>query len=360
MTNVYIEQQGLPELTPSLVFWPNYRFPIKESRLFLRDIMAQYSEPFFNLVDRKEEADFFAVPFEYFDVVDGFGSYLARVYASAKEAGKKVLLFDYTDYVDRVPTLPKHAVLFRVSAYRHHKKENEFVMPYFVQDFGSLPFSTKSPEPVIGFCGLSGYGRFPQSIKAEVKWYMTAVTLFLQGDRLRAVHRKGIYWRKQSLSVLRQTAGIKPAFVERHAYSLHRDSVEGTPERIRAEYTENLRASHLALVVRGDANASQRFYEALSAGRIPLFLDTNCVLPLEELVPYDSGMLRVPWTGLRTLGEVASKRYTMLTDTAFMEMERSARRIFQGYLKLDRYFAIVFDKVHSPYRNVLYGATHHE
>src|SRR3989338_6107491 len=98
MTKVYIAQNAIPELPLSLVFWPNFRFPIKESRLFLRDIMAEYQESFFTVVATPEEADFFAVPFEFFDVLDGFLPYLESVYAGAKALGKKVLLFDYTDY----------------------------------------------------------------------------------------------------------------------------------------------------------------------------------------------------------------------------------------------------------------------
>ncbi len=43
MMNVYTEQQSIPtDLSPRLVFWPNYTFPLKESRLFLHDIYAQY------------------------------------------------------------------------------------------------------------------------------------------------------------------------------------------------------------------------------------------------------------------------------------------------------------------------------
>lgn len=148
MTKVYIEQQGAPkELTPSLVFWPNFRFPISPKRLFLKEIMAQYTRHFFEIAERPEEADFFAIPFEYFFVKKYRPAYLAEVYRAAKEAGKQVLLFDYTDFVDRTPELPPHALLFRVSAYRHHLGPREIVMPYFVEDFGkTIPFHMDKPE----------------------------------------------------------------------------------------------------------------------------------------------------------------------------------------------------------------------
>ena len=354
MTSVYIEQEGRPDLTPSLVFWPNYKFTLKDSRLFLADILASYQEPFFTLAFSVENADFLAVPFEYFDVVDHFGSYLERVYTLARSVGKKVLLFDYTDYVDREPKIPDHAILFRVSAYRHHKKSNEIVMPYFVQDFSSLPLCGKHTRPVIGFCGLANHGGLLKVIRSNLKWYATAFLLLLLGDANITVHRKGIFWRKECISILRKTKEIETAIVERSSYSLHSASIQGEPRRIRSEYIENLRASSISLVARGDANASQRFYEALSAGRIPLFLDTDSVLPLEESISYDTCMIRVPWSSMKLLGEKAAEWYVKNTESKFVEAQKNCRRIFQDYLRLDRYFSLVFDRERSPYRELLF------
>ena len=91
---------------------------------------------------------------------------------------------------------------------------------------------------------------------------------------------------------------------------------------IRREYVENLRECDIALCVRGDANASQRFYEALSASRIPLFLDTDCVLPLEEVISYDDFMIRVP---SREIADIAHRAQTWGVEgaaTSFLKKER--------------------------------------
>ena len=358
MTRVYIEEQGMPaDLSPSLVFWPNYKFHLKERRLFLRDIMAPYQTPFFDIVSSIEDADFLAVPFEYFDVLDHYAPYLSSVYERAEKAGKKVLLFDYTDYVDRDSRLPAHAVLFRVSVYRHHKKENELVMPYFVEDFGKrfgmAPKKLSSP-PIVGYCGYSGLGSMGRKIRALGKRMGQSLKLHLAGDPLVPVHARGIFWRQSALLSLRRAKGITPRIIERTFYSLFKADKVFDPARNRTEYIENMRDSDLSLCTRGDANASQRFYETLSAGRIPLFLDTDCVLPLEEVLPYDHALIRVSWKKVRRLGEEAARFANALTAEDAFARASTAQDLYQS-LRLDRYFRRVFDREKSPYADQLWG-----
>lgn len=357
MITVYVEQRGAPALTPSLVFWPNLRFPLSPKRLFLREIMAQYREPFSVLARRVEEADFFAVPYEYFEVLHCAPEYLKGVYALAKSVRKKVLLFDYTDYVERKTELPEHAILFRVSVYRHHKKNNEIVMPYFVEDvgraYGILP-KEKGGTPSVGYCGQSSFSSVVRRCRATAKWCLSYFLLLLRFDTEPSVHRRGIFWRMSALKMLRRAGAITCDFIDRQFYSLHWKSGNFDPAVVRREYVENLRAADLALCVRGDANASQRFYEALSASRVPLFLDTDCVLPLEEVIDYDRIMLRVPWRELATLPERVRAWFETESAASFLERERRAREVYEKYLRLDRFFALVFDREKSPYTRLLF------
>lgn len=320
--------------------------------------MEQYTRPFLEVTERPEGADFFAIPFDYFFVEKYAPAYLAHVFGAAKTAGKKVLLFDYTDYVDRTPQLPPHAVLFRVSTYRHHLTPQEIVMPYFVEDFGkTISLHIDKPQKaVVGFCGLSRYGSGKQTVKAWLKRKGFQMLLRLRGDSLPNVHAPGIFWRNGALRELRRSNAIETKIIERASYSLHRGSVSGDPRRIRAEYRENMAASTLALCIRGDANASQRFYEALSSGRVPLLLDTDLVLPLEGLAPYEKCVIRVPYAETPFLPERAATWHSVQTLASFLEAEREAKALFQTYLRLDRYFELVFDRERSPYKSILYGA----
>ena len=356
MTKVYIEQLGIPELPFALVFWPNFRFEIPSKRLFLREIMEQYQTPFFTVVKTPEEADFFAIPFEFFYVYDYDATYLQTVFALAKANGKKVLLFDYTDYVDRVPTLPPHAVLFRVSVYRHHKQPNEIVMPYFVEHFGlryGITPRTGDRAIAVGYCGYSQFKNSVKKWRAYGKHILQQLALLSRFDRVPTVHTRGIFWRQRAMRLL-QSSSVLCRFVVRPFYSGHRMSITLDANDIRREYVENLRDCDLALCARGDANNSQRFYEILSASRIPLFLDTDCVLPLEEFIHYENCIVRVPSGNLANIAGIVQAWTKTHPAEPIAAMEGNARVVYDDYLRLDRFFSVVFDREQSPYAELLF------
>ncbi len=51
---------------------------------------------------------------------------------------------------------------------------------------------------------------------------------------------------------------------------------------VRQEYVHSMMESDYILCARGAGNFSRRLYEALSCGRIPVFVDTDCVLPYQS------------------------------------------------------------------------------
>ena len=50
----------------------------------------------------------------------------------------------------------------------------------------------------------------------------------------------------------------------------------------RLEFVNNILGSDYTVCMRGGGNFSVRFYETLSLGRIPVFIDTDCLLPWHE------------------------------------------------------------------------------
>ena len=90
----------------------------------------------------------------------------------------------------------------------------------------------------------------------------------------------------QAIKALRECRDISVNFIIRNSYSSHANTIELLAEEARGQYIDNILKSDLSLAVRGDANISCRFYEILSLGRVPLFVDTDCVLPMENVVDY--------------------------------------------------------------------------
>jgi hypothetical protein len=119
--------------------------------------------------------------------------------------------------------------------------------------------------------------------------------------------------RARGLRALADHPGVDDRFVIRDRY---RAGGGEAAARARAEheFDENLRGATYALCVRGTGNFSARFVEALSFGRIPLFVDTACVLPFEDEIDWDAHLIRVDARDIATIGDSLVAAHRTGTD----------------------------------------------
>lgn len=330
MIKVYIGEL-CPGYSHHPLLFPNLGRPEKKSRLFLSRAYDVLKGPLVEIVKEPGMADYFMLPHEYF-VIEKEWEYLYRFKAVADEYKKKILIFDWSDY-DR-PIKIDNAIIFRVSQYKSQKRENVIVMPPFVEDLGALPNKFKSTLPTVGFVGYAGYRSFFHFLKGGFK------DLFKFG-----VHKNGLYWRRKAINILRKDSRIKTNFLVRHFYSGHSDTIKMEPNKAREEYIRNITESDFTLAPKGDGNYSIRFFEVLSLGRVPILVDTDCILPLEEEVDYSKAIIRVPARSLTELPERVATFYANIGNGEFIAMQIAARQIFENHLRADKYFPYVFDKL---------------
>jgi hypothetical protein len=144
---------------------------------------------------------------------------------------------------------------------------------------------------------------------------------------------------------LQKSHQVRSNIIERGSYSGHRETITEDPAQARQEYIDNMLSSDLALVVKGDGNYSYRFYEALSLGRVPLFIDTDCVLPLDDVIDYDSFIFRVPYSDIHRLGSILREEWNAWQDAEFQSMQRDAREAYQTYLRPDRFLRYAIENL---------------
>ena len=89
------------------------------------------------------------------------------------------------------------------------------------------------------------------------------------------------------------------------------DEARAAAER---DFDENLRSATYALCIRGTGNFSARFFEALSFGRIPLFVDTRCVLPFEDEIDWSDHLVRVEAVAVGDLADRLVDEHRRGTD----------------------------------------------
>mgnify|MGYP001576791274 CR=1 FL=1 len=312
------------------LLYPNWGVQLKDSQLFFsKKATNHFKEPFVEIVNDPSLADFLLIPHNFVYVRDK-KEYLENFVSLSKEHNRKIIVFVYGDSNEKVK-LP-NVIVFRTSCYKSSKRENEIIMPPFVEDlaedFTFKPREKTSEKPVIGFCGWASAGGMKNRIKFFIK----------SGG----IKKSGILLREKIINILKLSSLIETNFIERATYSGHASTISLSPELARKEYIENMSNSDFALTVRGNGNFSFRFYEALSAGRVPVFIDTDCALPLEDEIKYEEFVLFVDYKKINEIDVIISRFYEGLDNEAFTLMQKKAREAFEKHLRINKFFDFMF------------------
>jgi hypothetical protein len=252
-----------------------------------------------------------------------------RLAAEAAAAGKSILVFCDDDR-DLLVDLP-NAIVFKCSLYASRRALREFAQPAFGRDVlaergADLAPRPKTGAPSVGFCGLApplGAAGIAHRVRRSAARRLRAWGL---KDASSYPARAG------AIDVLRADRRIVTDFLIRGdtMWELH----ERTPAEWRGEFLDNLLGNDYALCARGNGNYSFRLYEALSAGRIPVFIDTDCVLPCED-VDWREVFPHVDGSELRHLPDRILEFHEGMTSAEFEERQRLCRSLWERYLSPD-------------------------
>jgi exostosin family protein len=278
-----------------------------------------------------EDADLAVFPREW-GYVEGDPAGEARAeefVARAREAGAEPVIFFWSDLDGPVPF---DAVVFRTSFYRSRRRPREFAQPAWSEDFverhlgGELPLRSKRARPVVGFCGLAPTGWRRYLLLAASRRPEAVSTL-----------------RARVLAALDRDRRVETNFMRRkHFLGGAAADEEIDPvamQRVRREYVQNMVESDYVVCARGAGNFSYRLYEALSCGRIPVFVDTDCVLPYDFLVDWRDYCVWVDAAEVGKAGEKVAEFHERLTDGDFADLQRACRRLWEDYIRPEGFFA---------------------
>jgi hypothetical protein len=97
--------------------------------------------------------------------------------------------------------------------------------------------------------------------------------------------------------------------------------------------------SDYVLCTRGGGNFSYRFYETLSCGRIPLFVNTDCSLPFEQHIDWKKYCVWVEEEDLPHLGNIIREFHARLSPQEFQDMQLACRQLWLDWLSPQGFFA---------------------
>ena len=306
------------------------------------DHYIQAGKGIFEMVSSLEDADVavLAAPWEYLcgNQEDVFKA--AEFVDMAKSLQKPTVLFFFSDSFRDVPL--EGTVVFRTSFYRSQKKPNESAMPAWNVDFvkkhlGShLPVRPKKKKPVVSFCGIAEPIQTTMSHRIK--------ELFeLELGRISKARYPSRVVRARALRILAGSPLVGTNFIIRSGFfsdALGPDGVVNVRQshRARQDYVANMVESDYVLCMRGGGNFSYRLYETLSCGRIPLFIDTDCVLPYDFMKDWKNYCIWVPEEELHLVADKVAEFHDSISSDDFIGLQHDCRRFWEQYLSPTGFF----------------------
>lgn len=348
MLTVYTRR--LPDTPLIPLLYPNFGKEQRDALLFMNNAFRDLKDPFVQITDDPMKADYLLLAHN-FSTLRKHPNYVAEFEALSRKHNKQVVVFWHGDRDD--PVALSHAIIFRTSLYGRSALRNEIAMPAYSEDLlqdTTLEIRKKGEKPVIGFCGWAEYRSLKNRLGTYAQNAAVDARALLSGNPLLRARRKGLSFRRQAIAALQGHDTISTNFIIRSSYSGHKHTITIDPETARHEYRNNMLQSDLALCMKGDGNFSYRFYEALSLGRIPLLIDTDCVLPCADRIDYDSFIVRVPFGDIAQLPKRVEEWWDGLEADQFMNMQKKAREAYEQYLSVLAFLRHAVDSIRQTPR----------
>jgi hypothetical protein len=170
-------------------------------------------------------------------------SILKEISEKYKSHKKFVIVFVVDDF-EKKYSLYKNLLLIRTSIQASKKRKNEIILPYIWEGMNAPFGPIRSSKPSVGFCGQNG------------------------------LHRKKL------IHTFQQSDAVIANFIIREHFW------GGAPHdpKIINEFKNNIEENAFILSQRGWGNFSMRFYQTLSAGRIPVLVNTDMELPFKDVI----------------------------------------------------------------------------
>lgn len=336
-------------------FYQHFKEHFQSTRhLFMDERLGEYNYNV-KIVKKIQDADIVVLPNSFKKIGDVERAYIHREEKIARDARKPFVICIFGDLAHYVAW--PGAIVLRNSHYRFLIQPNEIMVPAFAKDLnpsGEIILRNKSKLPTVSFCGFAALDGFSKKIKYHIKniyWNIYSYVTF--NPKYRAF-KQGIYYRRKSLRILQKSTLIRTHFIIRDFFSSHKDTVKLSPDILAKEFLNSIVNSDFVLTPKGDGNFSNRFFETLSLGRIPVLIDTECILPLENVIDYSKIIVRVPARDISKLPNIISDFYNKLNNDEFVETQKNARKVFETYLRYDSFFNRLF----SDLRRLPYSQQH--
>lgn len=337
MLKVYTESNLLTEAHRRNVF------PLLFDLCYLKDHPVK---EWYVINDKLQEADIAIWPLEYGFTMKLFKNKYQQFLNEAKNHNKKIWVYSGGD---NGYTINDADILnFRLGGFKSKLNERQIIIPSFIndpyienlkKDFAVLK---KQELPKIGFVGHAS-GGFIKYIREVFHYFrINVMRLFKRVYADYQAFYPSSIKRKKYLNKFKIDNRIISNFIFREKY---RAGAKTEEERIKSttEFYQNIYESPYTFCLRGNGNFSVRFYETLAVGRIPVLLDTDCLLPLNSKIDWNNHCLRIQEQDDHIIAEKLVEFHSKISEKEFESMQSKNRELWENYLTRHIFFKHIHD-----------------
>ena len=233
----------------------------------------------------------------------------------------------------------KTFIYYRMGGFKSKLNSQHKALPALLSDRQHLYFKKnenrireKKKAPKIGFCGYATNNKI-ENFKQIIKYLIENSRRFIR-DPLSSDYEKFFisgYERYKILKSLESSLIINTNIIYRNKY---RAGAKNTYElkKTTYEYYDNIKKSDYVICIRGSGNFSIRLYETLMMGRIPIFINTDCLLPFLGSINWKKHTVWIEWGNIHNLENIIYEYHNNLSAREFKLKQIENRLLWEQKL----------------------------
>ncbi|MGV6828225.1 MAG: exostosin domain-containing protein [Flavobacteriales bacterium] len=305
-----------------------------------------------SIVDNSKDSDccILAMSWDYYKKHNQIKTILKNL--TTISSSKICWSFIWGDYGVKIPKLNNH-IVFRQSGNLTSLPNYHKGLPVFINDplkkfykSSDLLFNKFQETPLIGFCGLTNSSK-TNAFKEILGSFVHNIKTFtgIHNFTYRKI-QSTTYLRSKVISRIKPSALLQNNFIERKKYRA--GAVTPAQRKNTAlEFYNNIKNTDYTVCIRGAGNFSVRFYETLAMGRIPIFINTDCLLPLANTIDWKKHVVWIEENEIEQLEQKVLAFHQQFSPKAFKNLQESNRKLWKEQLTLGGFFKTEFITINA-------------
>lgn len=267
---------------------------------------------------------------------------------NAKKNRKFIVIFCYGDPPSNLTSLRftyPGIILFELGGYRSNADFSYHSgSPFFLKDYlqiycgGHFLYREKIEIPTVGFCGQADSPvslRLIRGARHRFRNFMFKAGI----SKWAAPPFETTGFRRYVLRKFENHSSIKTNFILHQKYHAGNEKDKGDFSQQKIDFINNILDSDYTICVRGGGNFSVRFYETLSLGRIPVFIDTDCLLPFEDIIPYPEIFPIIKMADLPRVADILTDFHQNLSDQEYKNLQMACRKLWMEHFTPNGFYS---------------------